>query len=79
MSKLRSILTGIVLLLAAAPLAPALATNIERVTSPGGIEAWLVRDPTVPLVAMEFAFTGGANQDPETKPGVSHILAGMLD
>jgi zinc protease len=38
-----------------------------------------VRDPTVPLVAMEFAFTGGANQDPETKPGVSHILAGMLD
>ncbi len=79
MPVLRNILTAIVLLLAAAPLAPALATNVERVTSPGGIEAWLVRDPTVPLVAMEFAFTGGANQDPEAKPGVSHVLSGMLD
>ena len=25
---------------------PALATTIERVTSPGGIEAWLVREPS---------------------------------
>ncbi len=54
----------------AAPLAPAQATKIERVVSPGGIEAWLVRDPTVPLIAMDFAFLGGANQDPEDKPGV---------
>jgi zinc protease len=76
---LRNLLTGILLLIAAGPLAQASATNIERVTSPGGIEAWLVRDPTVPLVAMEFAFTGGANQDPEAKAGVSHILSGMLD
>ena len=25
---------------------PALATTIERVNSPGGIEAWLVREPS---------------------------------
>lgn len=67
------------LLLAATPLAPAQATDIQRVVSPGGIEAWLVRDPTVPLIAMEFAFSGGANQDPETKPGVAHLMSGMLD
>ena len=47
--------------------------------SPGGIEAWLVRDTTVPLVAMTFAFTGGANQDPEVKPGVSYLTAALLD
>ena len=40
------------------------ATKIERVVSPGGIEAWLVRDATVPLVAMEFAFKGGTNFAP---------------
>ncbi len=47
-------------------VAPALAAaKIERVVSPGGIEAWLVRDATVPLVAVEFAFQGGSSQDPE--------------
>lgn len=55
------------------------ATKIERVISPGGIEAWLVSDSSVPLVAMNFAFRGGANQDPVGKPGVSYMLSGLLD
>jgi zinc protease len=67
------------LLAIAAPLAPAQATKIEVVKSPGGIEAWLVRDKTVPVVAMDFAFDGGANQDPEVKPGVSYLTAALLD
>jgi len=59
--------------------APASATNIERVVSPGGIEAWLVREPSLPLIAMNFAFLGGANQDPNEKPGVANMVAAMLD
>ena len=55
------------------------ATRIERVVSPGGIEAWLVQDRSVPLVAMNFAFRGGANQDPPEKPGVAYLTAGLLD
>ncbi len=78
--NLRKLAVSATLLFAiAAPLAPAQATNIERVVSPGGIEAWLVRDSTIPLVAMDFAFTGGANQDPEVKPGVSYLTAALLD
>ncbi|ARP99952.1 M16 family metallopeptidase [Pseudorhodoplanes sinuspersici] len=61
-----------------APSAQAM-TKIERVVSPGGIEAWLVREPSVPLVAMEFSFKGGANQDPSDKPGVSYMTAATLD
>ena len=38
---------------------PAQATKIERVVSPGGIEIWLVRDSTVPVIALNFAFRGG--------------------
>ena len=81
MNHMRNMLVAAaaLVLAAAMPLAPASATNVERVVSPGGIEAWLVRDPTVPLVAMEFAVTGGASQDPETKPGVAHLMSGMLD
>jgi len=59
--------------------APASATTIERVVSPGGVEAWLVREPAVPLIAVEFAFSGGANQDPVDKPGTANLVAALLN
>jgi zinc protease len=59
--------------------APALATTIERVVSPGGIEAWLVREPAVPLIAVDFAFVGGAVQDPVGKAGTANLVASLLD
>jgi zinc protease len=59
--------------------APARAVPIERVISPGGIEAWLVRQDTVPLISLEFAFAGGASQDPAGKPGVGNMAASLLD
>jgi zinc protease len=58
---------------------PARATTIERVVSPGGIEAWLVREPAVPLISLEFAFTGGAIQDPAGKAGTANFVASLLD
>jgi zinc protease len=58
---------------------PARAVPIERVTSPGGIEAWLVRQETVPLISLEFAFNGGGAQDPADKPGVANMVASLLD
>jgi len=61
-----------------APLA-AKATTIQRVVSPGGIEAWLVQDPSVPLIAFDFSFRGGANQDPVDKPGVATMATALLD
>jgi zinc protease len=60
------------------PLA-AQAMKIERVVSPGGIEAWLVRDPALPLIALEFAIRGSADQDPPAKPGVANMATGLLD
>ncbi len=47
--------------------------------SPGGIEAWFVQDATVPLIAMEYAFAGGAAQDPADKPGVGNMVGDLLD
>jgi zinc protease len=55
------------------------ATSIERIVSPGGIEAWLVSDRTLPLVAVEFAFVGGADQDPLDKPGIANMATSLLD
>ncbi len=58
---------------------PAQAVPIERVISPGGIEAWLVRQETVPLITLEFAFAGGASQDPADKAGVANMVSALLD
>jgi zinc protease len=55
------------------------ATTIERVISPGGIEAWLVHERAVPMIAVEFAFVGGAVQDPPGKGGTATLTASLLD
>ncbi|WP_298813988.1 pitrilysin family protein [uncultured Roseibium sp.] len=55
------------------------AVEIQRVTSPQGIEAWLVEDHTVPIVAVNFSFDGGSSQDPDGKEGLTRLLAATLD
>lgn len=58
---------------------PAHAMNIQEVTSPGGIKAWLVEAHDNPLLALKFSFEGGNSQDPEGKEGVANFLSAMLD
>jgi zinc protease len=66
-------------LLFAASAQPARATTIERVVSSGGIEAWLVHEPAVPLIAVDFAFVGGAVQDLPGKAGTANLATSLLD
>jgi zinc protease len=55
------------------------AMTIEKIVSPSGIEAWLVREKAVPLVTLNYAFHGGASQDEPDKAGTAHLAADMLD
>lgn len=55
------------------------ALEVQRVTSPGGIEAWLIEDHTNPVIAMRFAFPGGANLDPVGVEGLADMVSGLLD
>jgi zinc protease len=55
------------------------AMTIEKIVSPAGIEAWLVREKSVPLITMNYAFRGGASQDEADKAGTAHFAADMLD
>lgn len=57
----------------------AAAIDIERVRSAGGIEAWLVRDTTVPVISFSFAFRGGASADPVGREGRAEMVSGLLD
>jgi zinc protease len=52
---------------------------IERIVSPAGIEAWLVEDYAVPVVAIDAAFKGGAAHDPAGKAGATQLMSSLLD
>lgn len=71
-------LISLVLVLGTA-VGTAQAVEVQKVVSAKGIEAWLVEEDTVPLIAMSFAFIGGAAQDPAHLPGVANMLSGLLD
>ncbi|MGR3648836.1 MAG: M16 family metallopeptidase [Shimia sp.] len=53
--------------------------NIKEVTSPGGIKAWLVEEPSIPFVAMELRFRGGTSLDAEGKRGATNLMVGLLE
>jgi zinc protease len=55
------------------------AVPVQQIASPRGVKAWLVEDYAVPLVSLEFAFKGGAAQDPPGKAGAATMLASLLD
>jgi zinc protease len=55
------------------------AMTIEKIVSPSGIEAWLVREKSVPLITLNYAFNGGASQDDADKSGTAHFAADLLD
>jgi zinc protease len=76
----RARLLGLLALIAAT-LAPQLAsaTKIESIKTPAGIEVWLVRDPTVPLIAINFGFRGGSAQEPPDKGGAMNMMGSLLD
>jgi zinc protease len=68
---------GLLFLLVAA--SPASALDIQRVVSRGGIEAWLVEEHAVPVIAVEVGFKAGGILDPPGKEGLATMLAALLD
>ena len=78
LTQLRALVAAALTLLAlAAPLRA--ETEVQVVRSPGGIEAWLVEEHAIPMVALEIVFDTGAREDPEDARGAVHYLTAMLD
>ncbi|MGE3929195.1 MAG: M16 family metallopeptidase [Hyphomonadaceae bacterium] len=82
-----------VLLAAALALTPALAApafaqeaaaaadravDVQRVVSPGGVEAWLVSDSTVPMIVVRAYWRGGAATEPQGLIGLTSVMTEML-
>jgi len=63
----------------AAALPARAAVDIQPVTSPGGIEAWLVEERALPFVALELRFDGGASLDEGGKRGAINLMTALLE
>ena len=53
--------------------------KIQEVTSPGGIDAWLVQEETIPFVALEIIIDGGASLDMPGKRGATNLMMALLE
>lgn len=59
---------------------PALATvKIEEVTTPGGIDAWLVESHDLPFASVEIRFAGGTSVDTPDALGAVNLMTGLLE
>jgi zinc protease len=55
------------------------AVEIQEVTSPGGIKAWLVEERSIPFAAIEIRFRGGTSLDEPGKEGAANLMMGLLE
>ena len=53
--------------------------EIQEVVSPGGITAWLVQEPSIPFMALELRFRGGASLDNPDTRGAINLMTGLLE
>ena len=53
--------------------------NIQEVTSPGGLKAWLVEEPSIPFVALDVRFRGGASLEGPDKRGAINLMTALLE
>ncbi|WP_300301810.1 pitrilysin family protein [Ferrovibrio sp.] len=76
----RDVLLGILVLLCGIGLhLPAQAgPKIERITTPLGIEVWLVREPSIPMLALQASWRGGSSSDPAGLEGRAGLAMGLL-
>lgn len=59
---------------------PALAAvDIEEVKTPAGMTAWLVEDHSIPFMALEIRFRGGASLDAPGKRGAINLMTALLE
>ncbi|MCF6444851.1 pitrilysin family protein [Nereida sp. MMG025] len=77
MNRIFSFFVALVLSLSAT--ASSAEVKIQEVTSEGGITAWLVQENSIPFVALEIWFQGGASLDVPEKRGAINLMTALLE
>ncbi len=74
---IRALIAGLAALFLAFPAWA--AVQIQEITSPGGIHAWLVEEHGIPFTALEIRFQGGASLDAPGKRGAINLMTATLE
>lgn len=74
---MRRLILGLVLVTIGLPLRAGI--DIQEITTPGGLNVWLVEDHSIPFVALEMRFLGGTTLDAPDKTGVGNLMMGLLE
>lgn len=53
--------------------------DIAEIETPGGINAWLVEEPSIPFVALEIVFRGGTSLDDPAKRGAVNLMTALIE
>jgi len=53
--------------------------DVKEITTPGGLDAWLVEEHNIPFVSLELRFRGGASLDAPGKRGATNLMVGLLE
>jgi zinc protease len=53
--------------------------EVQEITTPGGLDAWLVEDHNIPFVSLQLKFRGGASLDAPGKRGAVNLMVGLLE
>ncbi|TVP94113.1 MAG: insulinase family protein [Roseinatronobacter sp.] len=65
-----------IFILAAFPLRA--EVDITQVTSPSGLNAWLVEERSIPFVSLDLIFPGGATLESDEQAGVVNLMTALL-
>ena len=65
--------------LASAPNRAEAIAPVQRIVSPGGIEALLIESHEVGVISLRFSFKGGAVQEPAGKEGVAYLTSFLFN
>ncbi|MGV6839638.1 MAG: M16 family metallopeptidase [Planktomarina sp.] len=68
-----------ILAIAFFPIASTAEVPIQQVQSQSGLSAWLVEERSIPFIALEIMFQGGAAADPQGKKGAANLMMGLLE
>lgn len=75
---MRKFILALLLLCAVVTTAEA-APKIERIKTPLGLEVWFVREPSIPMLALQATWRGGSSSDPVGQEGLAQLAMGLLD
>ena len=53
--------------------------EVQEITTPGGLDAWLVEDHNIPFVSLQLRFRGGASLDAPGKRGAVNLMTALLE